>query len=46
MIEFMAAGHNANLPLPIETNDWPDYTKDRLRSLVGLMFMSPEFLWR
>ncbi len=46
LIEFMAAGHNANLPLPIETNDWPDYTKDRLRSLVGLMFMSPEFLWR
>jgi uncharacterized protein (DUF1800 family) len=46
LVDFMAAGHNPTFALPIESNDWPDYTKDRLRTLVGLMFMSPEFLWR
>jgi uncharacterized protein (DUF1800 family) len=46
LVEMMAAGHNPDFDLPIGTNDWPDYTQDRLRSLVGLMFMSPEFLWR
>ena len=46
LVDFMAAGHNPALDLPIDTNDWPEYTQDRLRSLVGLMFMSPEFLRR
>jgi uncharacterized protein (DUF1800 family) len=46
LVDFMAAGHNPAFALPIDTNDWPDYTQDRLRTLVGLMFMSPEFLWR
>ncbi|MBP9822705.1 MAG: DUF1800 domain-containing protein [Thermoanaerobaculia bacterium] len=46
LVDFMAAGHNPTFALPIHTNDWPDYTQDRLRSLVGLMLMSPEFLWR
>lgn len=46
LIDFMAAGHNPTFALPLDSNDWPDYTQDRLRSLVGLMFMSPEFLWR
>ncbi|MGE0641270.1 MAG: DUF1800 domain-containing protein [Thermoanaerobaculia bacterium] len=46
LIDFMAAGHNPGFALPIEQNEWPEYTQDRLRSLVGLLFMSPEFLWR
>ena len=46
LIDFMAAGHNPTFALPLETNDWPEYAQDRLRSLFGLMFMSPEFLWR
>ena len=46
LIDFMAAGHNPTFALPIEENEWPEYTQDRLRSLLGLMFMSPEFLWR
>lgn len=46
LVDFMAAGHNPAFALPIDTNDWPDYTQDRLRTLVGLMLMSPEFLWR
>lgn len=46
LIEFMAQGHNPDFALPIHTNEWPDYWQDRLRGLVGLIFMSPEFLWR
>lgn len=46
LVELMAQGHNPTLPLPLETNEWPEYTQDRLRTLVGVMFMSPEFLWR
>jgi uncharacterized protein (DUF1800 family) len=46
LIDFMAAGHNPDFDLPIAGNEWPDYTKDRLRTLVSLMFMSPEFLKR
>lgn len=40
-IDFMAAGHNPTYDLPIYTND---ETAERLRSLVGLMTMSPSFL--
>ncbi|MFN7962964.1 MAG: DUF1800 domain-containing protein [Thermoanaerobaculia bacterium] len=43
LVDFMASGHNADLDLPLDTDD---ATQDRLRSLVALMFMSPEFLWR
>ena len=46
LVDFMAQGHNPAFALPLETNEWPDYTQDRLRALVGVMFMSPEFLWR
>jgi hypothetical protein len=46
LVDFMAAGHNPTFDLPIHENEWPEYTQDRLRSLVGLIFMSPEFLWR
>jgi hypothetical protein len=45
-IDFMAQGFNAAFDLPLEANDWPYYWQDRLRALVGLMFMSPDFLWR
>lgn len=43
VVEFMAQGHNPNFVLPLDTD--PD-TRDRLRSMVGLIFMSPSFLWR
>jgi uncharacterized protein (DUF1800 family) len=46
LIDLMAQGHNPTLALPLGLNDWPEYTQDRLRALVGVMFMSPEFLWR
>jgi uncharacterized protein (DUF1800 family) len=46
LIEYVAQGHNPDFALPIHTNEWPDYWQDRLRGLVGLIFMSPEFLWR
>lgn len=42
-IDFMAAGYNPTYDLPIYTDE---NTADRLRSLVGLMFMSPSFLLR
>jgi len=43
IVEFMAQGHNPNNDLPV-TSDWD--TQERLRSMVGLIFMSPSFLWR
>ena len=45
-VEFLSQGFNPGLDLPLATNEWPYYWKDRLRSLVGLMLMSPESLWR
>jgi uncharacterized protein (DUF1800 family) len=45
-VDFLSQGFNPGLDLPLDTNDWPYYWKDRLRALVGLMLMSPEFLWR
>ncbi len=42
-IDFMAAGYNPTYNLPIATNE---ETAERLRALVGLMFMSPSFLLR
>jgi hypothetical protein len=46
LVEFMSQGFNPDLELPLTTNEWPYYWQDRLRALVGLMLMSPEFLWR
>ena len=40
VIDFMAAGRNPDYDLPAE-----DIT-DRLRFMVGLIFMSPAFQWR
>jgi hypothetical protein len=42
LVEFMAQGVNPDLGLNFNDDD----TRERLRSLVGLIFMSPEFLWR
>jgi uncharacterized protein (DUF1800 family) len=42
LVEFMAQGFNPDLALNFNDDD----TRERLRSLVGLIFMSPEFLWR
>lgn len=40
--EFMAQGINPDFDLDLANED----TAERLRSMVGLIFMSPEFLWR
>jgi len=42
VVDFMAQGFNPDFDLDFSDED----TKDRLRSMVGLIFMSPEFLWR
>ncbi len=43
IVEFMAQGHNPDFDLPLDSDE---DTQDRLRSMVGLIFMSPSFLWR
>ncbi len=43
IVDFMAQGHNPDFDLPLDSDD---DTQDRLRSMVGLIFMSPAFLWR
>jgi uncharacterized protein (DUF1800 family) len=43
IIDFMAQGHNPDLDLPLDTDDG---TQERLRSMVGLICMTPSFLWR
>jgi len=43
IMNFMAQGHNPDFDLPLDTDE---DTQDRLRSMVGLIFMSPSFLWR
>ena len=40
-VTFMAQGMDPNLALP-----WNDSVKNRVRALVGLLFWSPEFLYR
>ena len=42
IVQFMAQGINPDLDLNLNDED----TADRLRSMVGLLFMSPDFLWR
>ncbi len=43
LVEFMAQGFLPDLDLPVASDE---DTRSRVRALVGLMFMSPEFLWR
>jgi uncharacterized protein (DUF1800 family) len=43
LVQFMAQGHNPDNDLPID-GDWD--TRERLRAMVALIFMSPSFLWR
>jgi uncharacterized protein (DUF1800 family) len=43
IVDFMAQGHNPDLALPVDSD--PD-TRDRVRSMVGLILMSPSFMWR
>lgn len=43
IVDFMAQGHNPDNDLPVSRDE---YTQDRLRAMVGLIFMSPSFLWR
>ncbi len=42
VVDFMAQGFNPDFDLDFSDED----TQDRLRSMVGLIFMSPDFLWR
>ena len=42
IVEFMAQGINPDFDLNLADED----TRERVRSMVGLIFMSPEFLWR
>ncbi len=42
IVDFMAQGFNPDFDLDFSDED----TQDRLRSMVGLIFMSPDFLWR
>ena len=43
LVEFMAQGHNPDFDLPLDSDE---DTRERLQSLLGLMFLSPDFLWR
>ena len=43
LIDFMAQGHNPEFDLPLDTDV---DTQTRLQTLLGLIFMTPEFLWR
>ncbi|MDA8018523.1 MAG: DUF1800 domain-containing protein [Thermoanaerobaculia bacterium] len=42
IVQFMSQGINPDLDLNLNDED----TADRLRSMIGLIFMSPDFLWR
>ena len=42
IVQFMAQGVNPDFDLDLGDAD----TRDRLRSMVGLLLMSPDFLWR
>lgn len=43
IVAFMAQGRNPALDWPLDTDT---DAQDRLRAMVGLIFMSPAFLWR
>ncbi|MEM7583215.1 MAG: DUF1800 domain-containing protein [Acidobacteriota bacterium] len=42
IVQFMAQGINPDFDLNLDDSD----TRDRLRAMVGLLLMSPDFLWR
>ena len=42
IVQFMAQGLNPDFDLDLGDEN----TRDRLRSMVGLLLMSPDFLWR
>ena len=42
VVQFMAQGINPDFDLNLDD----EKTRERLRSMVGLLFMSPDFLWR
>lgn len=43
IVEFMAQGVNPELDLPLDTDE---DVQSRLRAMIGLIFMSPGFLWK
>ncbi|MEO1083111.1 MAG: DUF1800 domain-containing protein, partial [Acidobacteriota bacterium] len=43
LVEFMAQGFNPDIDLPVDSSS---STADRVRSLVGLIMMTPQFLWK
>ncbi len=43
VVDFMAQGRNPNFDLPLDTDE---DVQERLRSMVGLIFNSPDFQWR
>ena len=43
IVDFMAQGHNPDFDLPL---DGDEDTRERLQSMLGLLFLSPDFLWR
>ena len=43
IVDFMAQGFNPAFDLPLNSDG---QTRERLRAMVGLIFMSPSFLWR
>jgi uncharacterized protein (DUF1800 family) len=43
IVDFMAQGRNADLDLPLDTDS---EVKDRLRTMVALIMMSPDAHWR
>jgi uncharacterized protein (DUF1800 family) len=43
VVEFMAQGFNPDFDLPVDSDR---DTRERLRSMVALILMSPSFLWR
>jgi len=43
IVDFMGQGRNPDFDLPLDSDE---DTLERLQSMVGLLFLSPEFLWR
>lgn len=43
IVAFLAQGRGEHIPLPVSTDE---ATEQRLRAMVGVLLMSPQFLWR
>lgn len=43
IVAFLAQGRGEHIPLPVTTDE---ATEQRLRAMVGVLLMSPQFLWR